>query len=177
MPFFQLDKQNLSAIESEVEYVRNEMKNLEENLRAARDQAKEARDQARTLTGFDFANGQVEDSITEKFNSLPNSMEELENSISIMRLRCEGIANIDDSVLVEYQKYQQEIAEKTNECRELESELAKKQSEIETTKPLWLDALNSLISQINNNFSKFMEHLQYSGEVYLFDGNKEVSCF
>ena len=173
LPF--IDKQHQVSLDQEIIYFRNEVKSLEDSVRTAREQAKAARDQAKEITGFDFSNNQVDEAITEKFNSLPDNMTELDNAIDILRLRCEGIANIDDSVLVEYQRYQQQIGEKTNECRELECELARNENEIQTIKPLWLDALNTLIGQINQNFSQFMAELDYSGEVYLFHGNKEVS--
>lgn len=147
---------------------------MEENLRRSREDAKIARDYARKLSGFDFGTSQIPQDVHEKFLELPESIEDLENAISILKLRCEGIANIDESVLEEYQKYIEEITEKTKECKDLENDLEAKDNEIQTLKPLWLNALNELISKINLNFGKFMEHLQYSGEVYLFGGSKEV---
>ena len=169
-----LVEQSYSSLNFEVEGFRKELKNLEDSLRVSRDAAKNARVHARELSGFDFGDSQVPQEVNEKFSELPSTIEKLDNAISILKLRCEGISNIDESVLEEYQNYISEITTKTTERDDLEKELASKENEVQILKPLWFDALNSLIEQINFNFSKFMDHLQYSGEVYLFGGNKEV---
>lgn len=168
------DNQMKATHDMEVESIKQELEHFRENLYTARNAAKEARDSAKEITGMDF-NRDVPEEITNAFNDLPDTVSELDHTIDVMRLRCEGVANIDDSVLEEYQKYQREIAEKTVECRGRELELVNVEREIQNVKPLWLKALNTLIVQINQNFGKFMFHLSYSGEVYLFEGNKEAS--
>lgn len=158
---------------SDEKRLRNELVELEENLQTIRNVAKEYREKAKQLSGFDFSDN-VDTNITERFNNMPSSLSEINDSINMLKLRCEGIANIDESILEEYQKYQNEITEKTSFCRQLENQLELKDGEINTIKPNWLDSLNGLINKINTNYSKFMDYLHFSGEVYLFTGNKEV---
>lgn len=158
----------------EIESIKQELENVRENLSAARNAAKVARESAKEITGMDFTS-EVPEEITNTFNELPDTVSELDHTIDVMRLRCEGVANIDDSVLEEYQEYQRKIAKETADCREAEEKLVNVEREIQTIKPLWLNALNTLIVQINQNFGRFMFHLNYSGEVYLFEGNKEAS--
>lgn len=153
---------------------RQELKDLDEKLQEIRDIAKEFREKAKRFSGFDF-NDSVDNSIVERFESMPSSLDEIKDSVNMLKLRCEGIVNIDESILEEYQKYQQEITEKTSYSAQLEKELEANDKKINELKAGWIESLNDLILKINNNFGKFMDYLRYSGEVYLYTGSKEVS--
>lgn len=158
-------------MEAELKVLENQLKELSLEVKKARDIAKVALDKAKIAVG-----GEVSTEVHEKLNTLPNDFGELENAMSVLRLRCQGIANIDDSVLEQYQKYQKDITEKNSELAQLEGEAKKVDDEIQIVRPIWVNALKQLVGQIDKNFADFMMHMSYGGEVYLYEGEKEV-CY
>ncbi|KPM00425.1 SMC protein-like protein [Sarcoptes scabiei] len=149
------------------------LKELNEKLNEVKQEARLYREKAKKESGFDY-NSDSESQIIEKFNALPATIDEIANQISVNKMRCAGIKNVDADLLVKYQKFQEEIKEKTAICDRLESELNAKKSEINSLRSVWLNSLEEFIEKINMNFKNFMEYLKYSGEVYL-SGDKEYA--
>lgn len=148
----------------------DQLKEMNVEVRKARDIAKAAFEEAKIAVGSEFT-----EEVQEKMSTLPGTFEEIESAIAVLRLRCQGIANIDDSVLEQYHKYQKDITEKNSELAKLEEEAKKVDDEIQAVRPIWVNSLKQLIGQIDKNFGNFMTMMKYSGEVYLYEGEKEVS--
>lgn len=142
-------------------------------VKKVRDTTKVALDEARIALGLK-PNEQISEAVERKLDGLPGDFDLIENAMSVVRLRCEGIANVDESVLEQYRKYQREITEKNKELAQLEAEAKTVNDEIKRVQSVWVNALKSLIRKIDKNFGEYMANMNYSGEVYLYEGEKEV---
>lgn len=168
------DTSQKAELEEETKYLQSQLLELSAEVKKVRDAVKKANEEVTAACGADVTDPVKGPDILEKFATLPNDEEEIENVESVLRLRCQGIANIDESILEEYQKYQRDIAIKNEELAKLEADAANVEKEIQTIRPRWVNALKELIGKIDNNFGEFMQTMQYSGEVYLYEGEKEV---
>lgn len=164
-----------AELEEETKYLQSQLLELSAEVKKVRDAVKKANEEVTAACGADVTDPVKGPDILEKFATLPNDEEEIENVESVLRLRCQGIANIDESILEEYQKYQRDIAIKNEELAKLEADAANVEKEIQTIRPRWVNALKELIGKIDNNFGEFMQTMQYSGEVYLYEGEKEYA--
>ncbi|OTF72867.1 SMC protein-like protein, partial [Euroglyphus maynei] len=162
-----------STMDSERIDIFNVFNRLKNKMLELKNEAKEFRTNAIEKSGFDY--NDIDEEILERLKKLPDTLEDISDSITELKLRCEGIKNVDQSLLETYRAYALEIENKGNECEKFEQELIVRKQEIDSLKPVWLTELKSLINKINENFSKFMDYLNYSGEVYLFTGDKEYS--
>lgn len=167
-----LDERILSTKTSEEKEKKEDLKRIDEKTRQLRDLAKKCREKAVESSGFDFQH--LPPDIEEKMNQLPNSLSEIIEAINLLKLKCEGIRNVDETILEDYQKYQREIQEKHALSLELEQRLSQREQEIQELQPVWLGSLRSLIDRINQNFSEFMGYLKFRGEVYLFAANEVI---
>ncbi|KAH9416423.1 Structural maintenance of chromosomes protein 5 [Dermatophagoides pteronyssinus] len=158
---------------SELMDLANAVDRLKSEMKESQNQAKEFRKNAIEKSGFDY--NDLDEQIRKRLEELPDTIDEISDAITELKLRCEGIKNVDQSLLETYRSYQKEIQTKSVELEKFEQELQQHKEEIDQLKPVWLNELKTLIAKINENFSKFMDHLNYSGEVYLFTGDKEYS--
>lgn len=165
-----LDERHLSTYTSEERERKEELKQMDENTRKLREDAKKYREKAVNESGFDYQNLQPE--IEEKMNELPSSLSEISEAINLLKLKCEGIRNVDETILEEYQKYQREIEERRVLGVSLGQRLEEREKQIQHLQPIWLQALRSLVDKINENFSSFMRYLKFCGEVYLYIANE-----
>ncbi|KAH7646400.1 Structural maintenance of chromosomes protein 5 [Dermatophagoides farinae] len=171
-------KDRLEIIYSNLESHKNEkfvvINQLNNNFKELQKTTREFRKYAIEKSGFNF-NEDLDEEIRKKMHDLPEKLDEISDMIDTLKLRCEGIQDVDQSLLEDYKRYQLEIQNKYSECEKYEQQLDCRKQEINSLKPIWLTELKGLIDKINENFTKFMDHLNYSGEVYLFTGDKEYS--
>lgn len=149
---------------------------MKQNAELAKRKVDRLKEEAVQACGFDL-DRTTDPEIVNKFDQLPSELVEIDESIIQLQLRCEAMGDLDESLMRTYEKYQDEIAEFQKACKRTETELANVDQEIAVIKPQWLESLNKMIDNINENYSTFMAHLQYSGEVYLFTGANEVSLY
>lgn len=176
MPFFTVTSQK-TELDEEIKYLGGQVNELVVEYKKLREGVVEALHTAKTVIGEEINDPERSVEIHAKLETLPTDDEEIENLMSMLRLRCQGIANVDESILEEYQKCQREIDLKTQELNELETEAKNVEKEIETIKPRWVNTLKELIGQIDRNFGDFMMKMHYSGEVYLFEADKKVCAW
>lgn len=119
------------------------------------------------------ANDKLPDDIKAVFDSLPNTVDEVEDSINSLNGQIQTMAiGADDNVEEDYNRRKKDIRRKQAEMLNIEDTLAKKKSEIEKLRERWLGPLINLIERINGNFGKLMSKLQYAGEVVLRRDNE-----
>ncbi|CAG2171730.1 unnamed protein product, partial [Oppiella nova] len=149
--------------------IKEELKRLERSLDVLKRAAKELRDAAKEISGFDVNN--CSDEVRQRFDAMPNTVEEIDNQSGTLRLRMNSILDADDSVRDQYNERRRNIEKRRRDLDAKKSEMTAKQRQLDELKDQWLPALELLIDKINNNFGNFMARLNCAGEVALFKPN------
>jgi hypothetical protein len=105
--------------------------------------------------------------IEKEFNEMPRTVEELETAIQDTELEANSMLFLNQNVLQEYQNRQREIESISNKLKDDKDEYEICCSEIATVKGKWLPTLRTLVSKINDTFSRNFQEMAVAGEVSL----------
>ncbi|XP_054712241.1 structural maintenance of chromosomes protein 5-like [Uloborus diversus] len=98
---------------------------------------------------------------------LPRSMDELEEKIIHTTAQLNMNSDVNNSVLLEYQKYLHEIEKAEETIENCEEQLRKLKAEIDEKKERWLPSLERHVFNINKKFSHYYKFLKCAGEISL----------
>ncbi|XP_070043138.1 structural maintenance of chromosomes protein 5 isoform X1 [Nicotiana tabacum] len=105
--------------------------------------------------------------LEQAFCEMPSTIEELEAAIQDTISQANSILFLNHNVLEEYETRQKKI-ESLSKTQEMEEEkLSNLIDEINALKERWLPTLRSLVSQINQTFSRNFQEMAVAGEVSL----------
>ncbi|KAK4379719.1 hypothetical protein RND71_001581 [Anisodus tanguticus] len=105
--------------------------------------------------------------LEQAFCEMPSTIEELDAAIQDTISQANSILFLNHNVLEEYETRQKKI-ESLSESQEMEEEkLSNLINEINALKERWLPTLRSLVSQINQTFSRNFQEMAVAGEVSL----------
>ncbi|CAN6206875.1 unnamed protein product [Urochloa humidicola] len=105
--------------------------------------------------------------LAKKFLEMPTTVEELEAAIQDTESEANSMLFLNQNILQEYQSRQHEIESISNKLKDDKDEYERCCSEIETVKGKWLPTLQTLVSRINNTFSRNFQEMAVAGEVSL----------
>ncbi|KAL6873828.1 hypothetical protein ACP4OV_013910 [Aristida adscensionis] len=105
--------------------------------------------------------------LEKEFCAMPTTIEELEAAIQDTELEANSMFFLNQNVLQEYQNRQREIESITNKLEDDREGYERCFSEIETVKGKWLPTLRTLVSKINDTFSRNFQEMAVAGEVSL----------
>ncbi|MEE6459328.1 hypothetical protein FKM82_000599 [Ascaphus truei] len=109
----------------------------------------------------------------EAFQSLPNTLDEIDVVLNEERSRASCFTGLNASVVDDYTKRTKEIQQMTEELEQKKNELENYRQNISQVKERWLNPLKHLVEKINENFSSFFRSMQCVGEVDLHTENEE----
>ncbi|KAL3380682.1 hypothetical protein AABB24_001042 [Solanum stoloniferum] len=105
--------------------------------------------------------------LEQAFCEMPSTIEELDAAIQDTISQANSILFLNHNVLEEYEARQKKI-ESLSKSQEMEEEkLSNLTNEINALKERWLPTLRSLVSQINQTFSRNFQEMAVAGEVSL----------
>lgn len=105
--------------------------------------------------------------LEQAFCEMPSTIEELDAAIQDTISQANSILFLNHNVLEEYETRQKKI-ESLSKSQEMEEEkLSNLINEINALKERWLPTLRSLVSQINQTFSRNFQEMAVAGEVSL----------
>ncbi|KAM6301615.1 structural maintenance of chromosomes protein 5 [Podargus strigoides] len=107
------------------------------------------------------------------FQALPTTLEEIDAFLNEEKTRASCFTGLNASVVEEYNKQTQEIAQLTEYLEEKKNELDNYKQNISQVKERWLNPLKKMIEQINEKFSNFFNSMQCVGEIDLHVENEE----
>ncbi|MEE6459331.1 hypothetical protein FKM82_000599 [Ascaphus truei] len=107
------------------------------------------------------------------FQSLPNTLDEIDVVLNEERSRASCFTGLNASVVDDYTKRTKEIQQMTEELEQKKNELENYRQNISQVKERWLNPLKHLVEKINENFSSFFRSMQCVGEVDLHTENEE----
>ncbi|KAM5192219.1 structural maintenance of chromosomes protein 5 [Mantella aurantiaca] len=107
------------------------------------------------------------------FQSLPNTLEEIDAALNEEQSRASCFMGLNASVVEDYTRRTQEIEAKTEELHRKKKELEDYRQKISKVKEDWLTPLKHLVEKINVQFSNFFSSMQCVGEVDLHTENEE----
>ncbi|OCT97869.1 structural maintenance of chromosomes protein 5 isoform X2 [Xenopus laevis] len=107
------------------------------------------------------------------FQSLPESLDEIDAMLNEERSRASCFTGLTASVVDDYNKRTKEIQEVTEELNRKKLELEDYRKNISQVKEKWLNPLKQLIEKINDQFSSFFSSMQCVGEVDLHTEKEE----
>ncbi|XP_066376413.1 structural maintenance of chromosomes protein 5-like isoform X2 [Miscanthus floridulus] len=105
--------------------------------------------------------------LEKEFLAMPTTVEELEAAIQDTESEANSMLFLNQNVLQEYQNRQHEIESISNKLKDDKGEHEICCSEIETVKGKWLPTLRTLVSKINDTFSRNFQEMAVAGEVSL----------
>ncbi|KAL6654075.1 hypothetical protein ACP70R_007540 [Stipagrostis hirtigluma subsp. patula] len=109
----------------------------------------------------------ITNDLAKEFLEIPNTVEELEAAIQDTESEANSMLFLNLNVLQEYQNRQREIESMSNKIKDDKEKYERCCSEIETVKGKWLQTLRTLVSKINNTFSRNFQEMAVAGEVSL----------
>ncbi|XP_068603911.1 structural maintenance of chromosomes protein 5-like [Brachionichthys hirsutus] len=107
------------------------------------------------------------------FNKLPDTLDEIDAMLNEERSRAECITGLNENVVEEYNRREQEIKHLEEELEEKNNTLNAYRQNISEAKERWLNPLRQLVEQINDRFSDFFRSMQCVGEVDLHSESEE----
>ncbi|RWS16736.1 structural maintenance of chromosomes protein 5-like protein [Dinothrombium tinctorium] len=164
--------------EEDLEKADSAFKTLEDEIRILRnkkDSLKREEQQKKTIAfqaiGIGVNANEIPLDLKREFRKLPDNLEEINSEIRNYTLRINSIStNSGQNVIRDYNKRAQLIRRKQDEVNRFQVDIQVKKTELTALKCVWLPKLESLIEKINHNFGRFMERLEYAGEVVLSHG-------
>ncbi|KAF8687402.1 hypothetical protein HU200_043092 [Digitaria exilis] len=105
--------------------------------------------------------------LAKEFVEMPDTVEDLEAAIQDTESEANSMLFLNQNVLQEYQNRQREIESISNKLKDDKDQYEICCSEIETVKGKWLPTLRTLVSKINDTFSRNFQEMAVAGEVSL----------
>uniref|UniRef100_A0A0E0F6V5 Structural maintenance of chromosomes protein 5 n=1 Tax=Oryza meridionalis TaxID=40149 RepID=A0A0E0F6V5_9ORYZ len=105
--------------------------------------------------------------LEKEFHKMPATIEELDCAIQDTESEANSMFFLNQNVLLEYQNRKHEIESISEKLEHDKEECQRCHSDIETTKGKWLPTLRTLVSKINNTFSRNFQEMAVAGEVSL----------
>ncbi|TVU29709.1 hypothetical protein EJB05_21288, partial [Eragrostis curvula] len=105
--------------------------------------------------------------LAKEFLAMPTTIEELEAAIQDIESEANSMLFLNQNVLQEYQTRQHEIESISNKLQDDKEAYKRCCSKIETVKVIWLSTLQTLVSKINDTFSRNFQEMAIAGEVSL----------
>ncbi|XP_072007173.1 structural maintenance of chromosomes protein 5 isoform X2 [Engystomops pustulosus] len=118
-------------------------------------------------------NDEVSQDFQTAFQSLPNTLEEIDAVLNEERSRASCFTGLNASVVEDYTKRTREIEDLTEELHGKRTDLEHFRQNILQVKEDWLIPLKQLVEKINDQFSSFFRSMQCVGEVDLHTENEE----
>uniref|UniRef100_A0A0D9WKM6 Structural maintenance of chromosomes protein 5 n=1 Tax=Leersia perrieri TaxID=77586 RepID=A0A0D9WKM6_9ORYZ len=109
----------------------------------------------------------ITEDLAEEFRKMPTTIEELDCAIQDTESEANSMLFLNQNVLLEYQQRQREMESISEKLEDDKGECQRCYSDIETTKGKWLPTLRTLVSKINNTFSRNFQEMAVAGEVSL----------
>lgn len=153
--------------ELESQYVAEDKKkcNLLETCKGLLEKARQACNLGR--------NDEVPQDFKTAFQSLPNTLDEIDAVLNEEQSRASCFTGLNASVVEDYTKRTREIEDVTEELHRKKTELQNFKQNILQVKEDWLTPLKQLVEKINEQFSGFFSSMQCVGEVDLHAENEE----
>ncbi|XP_014296663.2 structural maintenance of chromosomes protein 5 [Microplitis demolitor] len=106
-------------------------------------------------------------SLHKAFKKLPSNLSDIEKAIQASNAKLYCLANNDngEQILREYDRLKQDIDRLNNETQELNDKLKINQDQITKIHDDWLPLINTLVEQIDKNFSTYFASVGCVGEV------------
>lgn len=167
---FQVDKRKVEMELREFTGKKQELdllvQTIDERIRNAKDEAKSALEAASTICEIRLEKG-VPAALKEKFETLPDCLEEIESEIH----KCEAISavsyDVDARVIEEYEARAKLIEKKTRNLEKMKSKLDRQKNNYEELKNGWLEEVEKIIKGVNEKFSRLFKQLKCTGQVEL----------
>ncbi|TVU04118.1 hypothetical protein EJB05_50313, partial [Eragrostis curvula] len=109
----------------------------------------------------------ITDELAKEFITIPTTIEELEASVQDIEWKTSHMLFLNQNVVEEYQSRQHEIESISKKIQDDKERYELYSSEIETVKGKWLPTLSTLVSKINDKFSRGFQDMAAVGEVSL----------
>eukprot|EP00245_Coleochaete_scutata_P017106 TRINITY_DN822_c0_g1_i1.p1 TRINITY_DN822_c0_g1~~TRINITY_DN822_c0_g1_i1.p1 ORF type:complete len:1117 (+),score=313.61 TRINITY_DN822_c0_g1_i1:202-3552(+) len=143
----------------------------------AKEELDTTRKEVRKAKAFAEKGGELTDELSEKFAELPMTVEELLEAIKDMEARAGAILCSNPHILQEYEARCRQIEELQTKLEEETQVLELASAEVERVKALWLPRLRSLVSRINETFSRNFAEMAVAGEVELDEHGMEFEKY
>ncbi|XP_067886687.1 structural maintenance of chromosomes protein 5 isoform X2 [Heterodontus francisci] len=145
---------------------------LDEKKRRLLNMCKERMKAARQTCDLDPNQNDIPPELMRAFQSLPNSLDEIDASLNEERSRASCFTGLNSSVVDEYKRRKQEIENLSEELNRKKNELENYKLNISQVKEKWLNPLKQLVEQINEKFSEYFRSMQCAGEIDLHTDNE-----
>ncbi|XP_028309917.1 structural maintenance of chromosomes protein 5 [Gouania willdenowi] len=160
--------------ESISELKTNEQKlgNLEQRKVCLTEQCKGLLKRAKSICKMQLDES-LPDHLRNAFTKLPDTPDEIDAMLNEERSKADCFTGLNENVVSEYNKREQEIKHLEKEQEERVTALNTYRQNISQAKERWLNPLKQLVEQINEKFSEFFRSMQCAGEVDLHSDNEE----
>ncbi|XP_072114208.1 structural maintenance of chromosomes protein 5 [Mobula birostris] len=146
---------------------------LDEKKHKLLNMCKERMKAAREICDLDPNQSDIPPELMTAFQSLPNSLDEIDACLNEEKSRASCFTGLNFSVVDEYKRRKQEIENLSDELNKKKNELENYKLNISQVKERWLNPLKQLVEQINEKFSEYFRSMQCAGEVDLHTDSEE----
>ncbi|CAD6991075.1 unnamed protein product [Ceratitis capitata] len=103
----------------------------------------------------------------ELFNSLPDTLDELKESINEFKARLECMGDVDQNIVAEFRQKSADIEKIKADMQNAEYNRQDMSTQINALHEGWYSEIANIVSTLNKHFSDFMSSMGYVGEVNL----------
>ncbi|KAM4810434.1 structural maintenance of chromosomes protein 5 [Rhinophrynus dorsalis] len=157
---------------SQLKELESQYSNTDERKRRLLENCKGLLTRARQACNLE-QNQDVPQGFQTAFQSLPNTLDDIDAMLNEERSRASCFTGLNASVVEDYTKRTTEIQETTEKLDRQKTELENYRQNISQMKEKWLNPLKHLVEKINEQFSSFFSSMQCVGEVDLHTENEE----
>lgn len=137
-----------------------DIERLEEDMARKSEESEKLKKNASDVTGWP-----IPDNLQKQFESLPKSLEEVEDAIEEKQARHDAIIIMDPSAQKRYDKISLILDGNVDKLEEDKQAFAVLKEEVEKLKSAWLPEIRRLVHKINENFSEAFKSVGIAGEV------------
>ncbi|KAL8129198.1 hypothetical protein V2J09_018353 [Rumex salicifolius] len=115
--------------------------------------------------------------LEKAFLEMPTTIEDLEAAIQDISSQANSILFVNETVLADYERRQQQIEMLNKKLEEDERQLQQCLAEVDYLKGTWLPTLRNLVAQINVTFSRNFQEMAVAGEVSLDERDTDFRSY
>ncbi|KAK2851334.1 hypothetical protein Q5P01_007610 [Channa striata] len=156
---------------SELRTAEEKVNKLEQKKKQLFDRCRGLLKRAKSICGM--PDESLSEDLRNAFSKLPDTLDEIDAMLNEERSRADCFTGLNESVVEEYNRREQEIKHLEKELEDKSNALNVYRQNISEAKERWLNPLKQLVEQINAKFSDFFRSMQCAGEVDLYSENEE----
>lgn len=165
-------KHVLESANEQLNEAKTRLAQISAQLEPAKKRARDCLEEAKKQT-----DGAPNPAMRQAFEKYPSDLDELQQLISDEQAKLDCLAPVQESVVREFERRQDEIATRKDEMATAQEKMDGAEQAIAALKEEWLPTLKGFISRIAETYSKYFRELDCASDVQLQEHESDFSKY